>query len=100
MVTTRLNSVQFDLAYLALLTENGTMPLSRWEGLVPGGIEDVMKDIGLEFAYVCRRLRNGKSTTELIFSKSEAGLSVPSGVYLVHLQVGTETRVQKVAVVR
>lgn len=76
MDTTRLTLLEFDLAYLALLTQNGLKPLSRWEGVVPHGIEDVMDEMGLEVAYVRRRLQNGQSTTEFIFSKSEAHLDL------------------------
>lgn len=76
MNATVLTRLEFDLAYLALLTQNGIKPLSRWEGVVPHGIEEVMDKMGLEPAYVRRRLQNGKSTTEFIFSKSEAQLEL------------------------
>jgi hypothetical protein len=71
-----LTLLEFDLAYLALLTQNGTKSLSRWEGVVPHGIEEVMDEMGMELAHVRRRLQNGKSTTEFIFSKSEAHLDL------------------------
>lgn len=76
MNATVLIRLEFDLAYLALLAQNGIKPLSRWEGIVPHGIEEVMDEMGLEQAYVRRRLQNGKSTTEFIFSKSEALLDL------------------------
>lgn len=68
--------IDFDLTYLILLTENGAKPLSRWEGILPGGIEKVMGDLGLQYAYVQRRLHNGSSTTEFIFSKSDSLLDL------------------------
>jgi hypothetical protein len=77
--------IDFDLAYLILLTENGMKPLSRWEGIVPGGIEEVMAHVGLQFAYVRRRLQNGGSSTEFIFSKSDAHLDL----YLRHFDDST-----------
>ena len=76
MNATVLTRLEFDLAYLALLAQNGIKPLSRWEGIVPHGIEEVMDEMGLEPAYVRRRLHNGKSTTEFVFSKSEALLEI------------------------
>jgi uncharacterized protein (UPF0212 family) len=76
MNTKRLALLPFDLAYLVLLTENGTKPLSRWEGMAQVGIEDALKAAGLKFATVCRSLRNGKFTTELVFGKSEAYLDL------------------------
>ena len=72
----KLTRLEFDLAYLALLTQSGTKPLSRWEKPVPHGVEEVMDDMGLEVAYVRRSLRNRESTTEFIFGKSEAHLDL------------------------
>jgi len=63
---------EFDLAYLALLTQNGLKPLSRWEKPVPAGLEAALDDLGFESAYVRRRLQNGGTTTEFIFSRSDA----------------------------
>jgi hypothetical protein len=56
MDTTRLTLLEFELAYLALLTQNGTKPLSRWEGVVPHGIEEVIEEMGLAPAEVARKV--------------------------------------------
>ncbi len=71
-----LSQFDFDLSYLALLTRVGLKPLSRWEKPVPVGLEDVLDELGLETAYVRRRLQNGGTTTEFIFSRSDAYLDL------------------------
>jgi hypothetical protein len=76
MNTKLLALLPFDLAYLVLLTENGTKPLSRWEGRAHDGSEDILKEVGLHFTTVCRSLRTGKPITEFVFSKSEAYLDL------------------------
>jgi len=61
MEPNRFTILEFDLAYLALLTQACTKPLSHWEGLVPNGIDAVIHEMELEFAYVNRRLQDGRS---------------------------------------
>jgi hypothetical protein len=66
---TPLSRLGFDLTYLAFLTKTRLKRLSRWEGdLAPDQIEG-LRDLGLEVARVTRRLRFGRKTHEVIFSR-------------------------------
>lgn len=65
----QLARLQFDLAYLALLTKYHLKRLSRWEGAVsPEGVA-ILRDLGLEVAHVKRRLLLGRKTDETVFSR-------------------------------
>jgi hypothetical protein len=60
----------FDLSYLALLTKEDIKPLSRWEGSINHKKIKTLQNLGLRTKLVERRLLNGSTTSELIFSKS------------------------------
>jgi hypothetical protein len=66
-----LKQFEFDLSYLIMLTSEGLKPSSRWEKAVPQGLEQAIEEQSLQTAYVRRKLQNGNTTTELIFSPSE-----------------------------
>ncbi len=60
----------FDLSYLALLTKRGVKPLSRWEEGISHKKVRALQYLGLKTGVVERKLLNGSTTDELIFSKS------------------------------
>ncbi len=67
-----LKTVDFELAYLALLTREGLKPLSRWEkSLEKPGLE-ALEQSGLQVRQVSRTVRTGKAFTETIFSRTPA----------------------------
>jgi len=60
----------FDLSYLTLLTKRDIKPLSRWEGGISHKKVSALQYLGLKTGVVERKLLNGSTTDELIFSKS------------------------------
>lgn len=60
----------FDLSYLALLTKRDIKPLSRWEGGITHKKIRALQHLGLKTGVVERKLLNGGTSDELIFSKS------------------------------
>lgn len=60
----------FELSYLALLTKEGVKSLSRWEGSINHKKIKALQNLGLRTNVVERKLLNGGTTGELIFSKS------------------------------
>jgi len=60
----------FDLSYLALLTKEDIKPLSRWEGSINHKKIKALQNLGLRTKLIERKLLNGSTTGELIFSKS------------------------------
>ncbi len=71
-----LKAVDFDLAYLALLTREGIKPLSRWEKAVDDRVLDALKAMGLCIERIRRKVRSGKTFDETIFSRSAAHLAI------------------------
>jgi hypothetical protein len=67
----RLLDVDFELAYLILLTFRGLKPLSRWEKELGSGDIDLIEELGLTVRSVSRSVKTGRIVTEYIFSKSE-----------------------------
>ena len=65
-----LRKLGFDIAYLALLTKKDVKPLSRWESNFSRGQIKALRHLGLKTNTVDRKLANGGTITELIFSKS------------------------------
>ena len=66
--------LDFELAYLALLTQAGLKPLSRWES---GFDEKTVKNLhalGLKTRVIERRVQNGREARELVFGRSDACL--------------------------
>jgi hypothetical protein len=71
-----LKVVDFELAYLALLTRHGVKPLSRWEKpLDEAGFEAVWQ-LGLESRRVRRTVRMGKAFEETVFSLASAYVEI------------------------
>lgn len=65
-----LKDIDFELAYLTLLTRFGIKPLSRWEkGLSPEALEK-LGELGLVTKKIKRTVKIGKEITEYVFSMS------------------------------
>jgi hypothetical protein len=66
-----LKAIDFELAYLALLTREGLKPLSRWEkSLDENGLE-LLHRMGLLTAGIRRTVKTGDEIVETIFSRSQ-----------------------------
>jgi hypothetical protein len=74
MNSTFLNHLEFDLAYLALLTRRGLKPLSRWEAAWDAATEETLTDLGLLHRRIARTAQNGRQVDELIFSRTQGSL--------------------------
>ncbi len=71
MEPSQLKQLEFELAFLTMLTKNGLKPLSRWEkSLLPDEVA-VLEASGLSVAHVSRRVRNGSTVTESVFSSMD-----------------------------
>jgi hypothetical protein len=67
-----LKKIDFELAYLALLTYEGLKPLSRWEKqLDQNGIESLRR-MDLVTEQIRRKVKTGNEVIETIFSRSPA----------------------------
>jgi hypothetical protein len=65
-----LKAIDFELAYLALLTREGLKPLSRWEKpLNENGLES-LHQMGLLTAQISRKVKTGDEVTETVFGRS------------------------------
>jgi hypothetical protein len=63
------SQLPFELLYLALLTQDGVKPLSRWEGCFGNEEIDMLRTMGLRIRIVTRRTLLKTENKELIFSK-------------------------------
>ena len=66
-----LRQLDFDLAYLAMLTKERIKPMSRWEKPVDINTHRILKRYGLRTAVVTRRLMDGTPVYETIFSTKQ-----------------------------
>jgi len=71
-----LKTVDFELAYLALLTREGLKPLSRWERPLDPPDLDALHEVGLLTRAIRRKVRSGKAFTETLFARTPAYLEV------------------------
>ena len=69
MLPPRLTDLDFELAYLILLTRHGLKPLSRWEGALSANLQDAIRSEDLTVETVARRTRLGLKTRETVFAK-------------------------------
>ena len=69
-----LRSIDFELAYLALLTREGVKPASRWEKPLDAPGLKALEQIGLRTRQVHRTVRTGKGFTETVFGQAPAYL--------------------------
>jgi hypothetical protein len=65
-----LRGLDFELAYLALLTVEGLKPLSRWERRFDAATEECLRDLGLKTCMVERFVQIGGPVYELLLSNS------------------------------
>ena len=63
-----LKAIDFELAYLALLTCEGLKPLSRWEKPLDGQQFSLLQGLGLLTKQIRRTVKTGKEVVEAIFS--------------------------------
>lgn len=64
-----LKEIDFDLAYLALLTREGIKPLSRWEKPLDNHGLALLEQLGLLTKEIRRAVKTGKEIIETIFSR-------------------------------
>lgn len=69
MWTRNLSRLDFQLAYLVMLTRRGLKPLSRWEGCLDNEADDIIRSSGLVLDTVTRRTRIGRKCVETIFAR-------------------------------
>ena len=65
-----LKEVDFELAFLAMLTREGFKPLSRWEKPLGRDELDILRQTGLLTKQIRRTVKTGKVVIETIFSVS------------------------------
>lgn len=71
-----LKNLDFELAYLALLTREGLKPLSRWEKPLDEPILTALRGMDLRVERIQRKLRSGKTFHETIFGRAAAHLEI------------------------
>jgi hypothetical protein len=65
-----LKEIDFELAYLVLLTRQGLKPLSRWEKPFEDSLLKLLEKTGLLPARIRRTVKSGAEVAETIFSTS------------------------------
>jgi hypothetical protein len=65
-----LKKIDFELAYLAVLTREGLKPLSRWEKSLTDKNLELLRRIGLITKQVRRTAKSSKKVIETIFSRA------------------------------
>lgn len=65
-----LKQIDFELAYLALLTHEGIKPLSRWEKPLDEAGRDLLHEMNLLTRQIRRTVKTGKEVVETIFSRA------------------------------
>ena len=88
MFSPDVRTLGFELAYLALLTQAGVKPLSRWEKGLTGRDLEILKDFGLKTTVVERTVTSGRKIEEVIFSMSDVSIET----YLRHFDNTAITR--------
>lgn len=67
-----LKEIDFELAYLAVLTREGLKPLSRWEKSLTDDNLELLQRMGLLTRQVRRTVKTGNEIVETIFSRTPA----------------------------
>ncbi len=70
MKNLNIKKIDFQFIYLSLLTKERIKPLSRWEIKITSKELQLLKYLGLKTKIIPRKLTNGKTIYETIFSKS------------------------------
>lgn len=71
-----LKEIDFELAYLAMLTREGLKPLSRWEKPLDENGLELLRRTGLLIKKIRRTVKTGAEVLETIFSRSSACLEL------------------------
>ena len=71
-----LKAVDFELAYLALLTREGLKPMSRWEKPLDEPGLEAFRQLGLQTRQIRRTVRRGKAFHETIFGRTPGYLDI------------------------
>ena len=71
-----ITKLDFQLAYLTMLTKQQIKPLSRWEKRISSQKVGILKKQGLKLETVQRKLLNGKYSYETIFSTKSRYLDI------------------------
>ncbi len=66
----KLKEIDFELAYLVLLTREGLKPLSRWEKPLNQNGVNLLKQMGLTASQISRKVQNGNVIVETVFSRT------------------------------
>ena len=69
-----LKQIDFELAYLALLTREGIKPLSRWEKPLDKNGLELLHRMNLLTSQIRRTVKAGDDVTETIFSRTPASM--------------------------
>jgi|WetSurMetagenome_2_1015567.scaffolds.fasta_scaffold224650_2 hypothetical protein len=64
-----LKNIDFELAYLAILTREGIKPLSRWEKPLNDREIELLQSMDLQVKRISRIVKTGNQVTEIIFSR-------------------------------
>ena len=71
-LTNALKEIDFELAYLVLLTRKGLKPLSRWEKSLAHDALRLIQHAGLSTKLIRRTVKTSKEIVETIFSRTPA----------------------------
>jgi hypothetical protein len=71
-----LKEIDFELAYLALLTHEGLKPLSRWEKPLDENGVELLNRMNLVTKQIRRKVKTGDEVIDTIFSRSPAFLDL------------------------
>ena len=71
-----LKQIDFELAYLALLTYQGLKPLSRWEKSQSEKEIELLTSINLHTKEIHRTVKTNRKVNEIIFSRSPAYINL------------------------
>jgi len=71
-----LKEIDFELAYLALLTREGLKPLSRWEKPLDENGLGLLQQMGLLTKQIRRTVKTGREVIETVFSVSAGYIEV------------------------
>jgi hypothetical protein len=82
MGSIQIKKLDFELAYLALLTQAGVKPLSRWEKDLLSEDIEILKNLGLMVEEVHRSVQTGTLIEEILFSTCHTHLDT----YIKHFE--------------
>ncbi|MBN1360183.1 MAG: hypothetical protein JW993_06305 [Sedimentisphaerales bacterium] len=71
-----LKAIDFDFAFLALLTHRGLKPMSRWGKPLAGAGLEALRQLGLQTRKIRRTVRMDKSFNETVFACAPGYLDI------------------------